>query len=352
MSRQRTNIALDAEVQEELDRLWKSKEVNEKTKKRLLIIRLARGGHLTLEEIADHVGVSRSVVQDWLKRFREGGLEAIVVRPKAPGKASHFHEKDLQAEMIELLRKGKWRTARQGQLWLEQTHGIKIALSTLYGWLGKLGGVLKVPRPFDIKKKPAEAESFKEHFYENLVALNLPPERPVKVWVADESRYGLHAVVRRCWSLKGVRVVVPHQLKYQWGYVYGALEVTTGKSEFLYLPRVSLPNTLEFLQQISESDPQAIHVVIWDRAGFHQRPGDPTLPENIRIMLLPAYSPELNPVEKLWDGFKDLIANRVFATLDAIEQVLDPLWQAYYRDPERVLRLVGQGWMHTQANVL
>ncbi len=108
-------------------------------------------GLYTLEEIAEIVGVFRSIVQDWIMRFKQGGLQAILVRPKALGKPSRLREPSLQQEMTDLLRQGKWRTARQAQRWLEQTHGIKIAVSTLYGWMGKLGGALKVPRPVNIK---------------------------------------------------------------------------------------------------------------------------------------------------------------------------------------------------------
>ena len=49
--------------------------------------------------------------------------------------------------------------------------------------------------------------------------------RPVRVWVADEHRYGLISVLRRCWGLRGVRVSAPYQTKYQWGYLHSALEV-------------------------------------------------------------------------------------------------------------------------------
>jgi len=56
-----------------------------------------------------------------------------------------------------------------------------------------------------------------------------------------------------------------------------------------------------FLEQIAQSDPAALHLVVWDQAGFHPRDGEVGVPDNVRLLSLPAYSPELNPVEQLGD---------------------------------------------------
>ena len=78
----------------------------------------------------------------------------------------------------------------------------------------------------------------------------------------------------------------------------------------------------KFLEQIAAHDPAAMHVVIQDGAGFHLPENDPRLPENVRVITLPAYRPELNPVEKLWDHLKDAICNRIFATVEELREAL------------------------------
>jgi len=69
---------------------------------------------------------------------------------------------------------------------------------------------------------------------ERIEALNLDPNRPVRVWVQDEMRTGLHSVLRRAWGLPGVRIVKKVEQRFEWEYVYGALEVdvdgVTGRS--------------------------------------------------------------------------------------------------------------------------
>ena len=141
-----------------------------------------------------------------------------------------------------------------------------------------------------------------------------------------------------------------HADDYEWGYAYGAVDVVSGESEFLLLPSVNLGFSLMFLRQIAERDPEAHHVVIWDNAGFHQRPGDGTLPANVRLLPLPAYSPELNPVEKLWEIVRDRVANKVHGTITAMDDAVARVLRDMYHAPDMIRSLVGTGWMHLQAN--
>ena len=117
--------------------------------------------------------------------------------------------------------------------------------------------------------------------------LTLPKDKPVKIWVADESRFGLHPQSRRCLALRGQWVVIPQQQRYEWDYVYGASEVLEGDAQFWFMPSVNLDFSRAFLQQIAASDPSGEHVVIWDQAGFHPRAGDAGLPEQIHLLPLP-----------------------------------------------------------------
>ena len=169
---------------------------------------------------------------------------------------------------------------------------------------------------------------------EKLDSLKIEAGKRVRVWVQDEMRHGLQPVVRRVWSLKGVRVVKETCQRYEWGYTFGALEVGGANScEFSILPTVSKEATRLHLEQIANSDPEAVHVLIWDGAGFHHRDGDKDIPHNMRVIQLPAYSPELNPPEKLWDLLKDGICNRVFDTIEALEDALVEKLRPYWEQP-------------------
>jgi transposase len=184
----------------------------------------------------------------------------------------------------------------------------------------------------------------------HLVALDVPADRPVRLWVADEMRYGLLPVTRRVWSLRGTRPVCPVYPRYEWAYVYGAAEVGgQARVAFLYGSRVDLEHSELFLQQLGAREPDATHVVIWDGAGFHPQDGAEGLPDNVRLLALPSYSPELNPIEGLWDQLKDYLCNKVFASLRAVEQAITDFLQPFWENPERVRALIGQGWLLVQA---
>ena len=139
----------------------------------------------------------------------------------------------------------------------------------------------------------------------------------------DEHRYGLLPVIRRVWARRGVRVPAPYATKYQWGYLHEALEVDGAhKAELLFTPAIDWDIHALFLKQIADSDPQALHVVSQDQAGFHLPTDDPRRPKNLRLLPLPPYSPELNPVERFGGLLKARVANRLYPSLRKLEDHL------------------------------
>jgi len=258
----------------------------------------------------------------------------------------------LLAEFQAGLKAGQWKRAKEIQQWLVSRHQVKMGLKGVYYWLGKLGGVLKVPRKSHAKKNAAQAAQFQQELCGKLTSLNVAGGKPVRIWVIDEHRYGLIPVVRKCWTLRGQRPTAPYQTKYEWGYLYSALEVD-GKNdaEFLCLPGVSLEMSRWFLEQLAASDPQAEHAVIQDQAGFHLNPELHKIPARIHVLPLPPYSPELNPVEAIGDLIKDRIGNTLFDKMEALEEAigeeLRPLWE----NAERVRTLVSHPWLVEQVNV-
>ena len=306
-------------------------------------------GDHTLDDIAGIAGCGRMTVHRCLVRLAEGGWDLLLRRDKPGARKSPMQAPQVQEEFQAKLRAGDFRTARQARRWLQERFGIELKVSSIYFWLNKYRASLKVPRPVHLKKKPLAAEIFPFELEAELWTLNLKPGRPVRIWMQDEGRFGLHTIVRRCWGLPGVRVVKTNQKKYQWGYLYGALEIGTGKTEALFMPNVGLEVSEVFLRHLADSEPEAEHIVIWDGAGFHQKADKHAVPDRVHVIQLPAYCPELNPVEKLWDVIKDGICNRIFHTLEelwaAVCEELKPFYQ-----PERVHQLLGESELLSSAN--
>jgi transposase len=334
---------------EEVDQAFGS-STDVRERERLQTIRMGMSGQYSIAEIAEALGRSRTVIWRWADKYRKSGIVGLLERKAAPGKKGKLGPEVIE-EITKGLQEGRWKRAKETRAWLKTTHKVKLSLKGMYYWLGKLGGVLKVPRKTHAKKDAAAAECFKAELSSRLKALNIPEGKPVRVWMEDEHRYGLISVLRKVWTLRGCKPVSPYQTRYQWGYLYGALEVEgSGATEFLFSPTVNIEASQAFLNQIAASDKDAEHVVIWDGAGFHQKPGTHPIPERVHLLQLPPYSPELNPVEKLWDQLKDEIGNHLYETLEEIEATITPLLEAYWSDARKVRSLIGNGWLQAQVN--
>jgi transposase len=348
MARKRTKLAVSAAQAAQLKEQIRAAG-DPRDKERLQVVQWATSGQHSLAELAQLAGRARSTIQVWLDDFTAGGVARLLERTPPPGKPSLVAGAKVQAELKAGLRAGHWRTAGQVAAWLQEKHGIKRAAKSLYYWLGKVGGALRVPRPCHVQQNPVATAAFRAELEANLEKLELPKDRPVKIWVADEARFGLHTQSRRCWAVRGQRVVIPQQQRYEWEYVYGALEVLEGDAQFRFMPAVNLEFSRDFLQQIAASDPAAEHVVIQDQAGFHPRTGDAGLPGRIHLLPLPPYSPELNPIEGLWDQVQDVTCNRRHESLDDLEQTLTNALRPFWETPARVLSLIHH-WLQVQAN--
>ena len=327
---------------EEVEKLYKSSE--EKHDRERLLAVLMGYEKKTLTEIGLSLKRGRSTISRWLKAYREGGIKQILHRGHGGGRPAALSECHQDA-LIDGLRSGHWKRAKDIQIWLYAEHKIDLKIGGIHYWLRKLKGSWKLPRPKHKGQDSEEAEQFKKDIVSHLEDLDIPSDRPVHVWVEDEHGYGLISVLRRCWTIRGHRVTIPIQRKYQWGYVYGAADTVTGKAEFLYTPTVSLEWSKVFLSQLVATDPEAIHVIIWDRAGYHPELVEGSLSESVRFLPLPARSPELNPIEPLWDQVKLRVSNEIWETLDSMESAIDEVLEPFWKHSKKVWSLLGNTWL-------
>lgn len=115
------------------------------------------------------------------------------------------------------------------------------------------------------------------------------------------------------WAERGSRPTVAKQTEYDWCYLYAAVNPVTGESSAMLAPTVNTDYMNEHLRFISEQAGPDKHVVlVLDQAGWHVAK-KLQVPKNITIHCLPPYSPELNPVERVWAYLKShYLSNRVY----------------------------------------
>lgn len=346
MARPLPNLGMERVA--ELEAAW-SKRTEAWERKRLQVMVLVAQHKLNAKEIAEAVDVGRASVFRYIDAFIQGGVEALLKREHKGGRPGTLKPEDKEAFLNELSA-GHFRRAKEARAWIEKRTGKSLSLPSVYKLLGKVGGVLKVPRKTHAKKDPLAAEIFKFTLPERLADASAGAER-TRVWVLDEHRYGLLPVIRRCWGLRGVRVHAPYATKYKWGYLHEAMEVDgDNRIELFFSPSIDQDTHALFLRQIAETDLQARHIVIADQAGFHLKPNDARVPANMRLLPLPPYCPELNPVEKLGDLVKDNICNQLFDKLPAIEQAILAELAPLRECGKRVAQLIGNGWLLDKVN--
>lgn len=149
---------------------------------------------------------------------------------------------------------------------------------------------------------------------------------------------GLLPVPHRVWAPKGQRPTAQVERHYEWLYVYGFVRPATGQSWWCLLSQVNTAAMALALATFARDEGiDADHraVVVLDRAGWHVS-ADLPLPDGIDLVFLPAYSPELQPAERLWPLVDEPIANRAFPTLDALEDVLVDRCRTLDADPQRL----------------
>lgn len=156
-----------------------------------------------------------------------------------------------------------------------------------------------------------------------------PSGGKVRVFLMDEARFGQQGTLTNVWAPRGSRPVAVKQTKYEWVYLYAAVEPATGDSTALLMPYVDTESFNIFLQALSSSLKPGEHaVLIMDQAGWHVSKGV-RMPTNITPLLLPPYSPELNPIENLWHYLKShYLSNRAYADYDELLDVGGDAWRA------------------------
>ena len=114
----------------------------------------------------------------------------------------------------------------------------------------------------------------------------------------DESRFGTHSKIGHGWFVKGQRTEVRVKLGFQNFYLYGAVSPVSGESFNYIIPGCNTECMNFFLKELSGEFSNEQLILIMDGAGWHKS-STLVIPSNIKIIHLPPYCPELNPIERL-----------------------------------------------------
>lgn len=324
---------------DELRRLERA-EKNAQRAKRLRIIILAIEGW-TAPAAAMAVGLSRRVCQRWLSRYNAEGVKGLDdqrgAEPRLPLTAeqqeqfrARLEAGPTAADEVCSLR------GKDVQRILAEEYSVLRSLAGVYHFLHRLGYSYLRPRPRHRKADPEKQAAFLKEWPARLqVIAAAQPTKRLRIYFQDESRFGQQGTTTNVWARTNSRPTAIRQTEYEYLWVLGAVCPETGQAEGLISPQLNTKIVNEFLKQFAETIPEGEHaVMLWDGAGFHGAK-QLRVPENVTVVTLPPYSPELNPIENLWHYLKSHFwSNRAYRDYDALEQAAVAAWRKAALDQE------------------
>lgn len=175
--------------------------------------------------------------------------------------------------------------------------------------------------------------------------------KPLEVWFQDEARVGQQGTLTRIWARRGSRPPAPRDQRHHWAYIFGAVCPARAIGAALVLPTVNAELMSLHLAEISQCVAAGAHaILVLDGAGWHQAGGRLVVPENITLMPLPPYAPELNPVENIWEFLRgNLLSHRVWETTTDIIDACCDAWNSLIKTPERIASIATRPWANVST---
>ena len=175
----------------------------------------------------------------------------------------------------------------------------------------------------------------------------LTPGAPIEIWFQDEARIGQKNGLVRQWARRGSRPRQPADQRYENAYLFGAICPARGKGAALALPFADTFAMQLHLDEISRHVAKGAHAVLrLDRAGWHTT-ARLNIPKNITPIFLPSRSPELNPVENIWQYLRaNWLSNRVFETYDDIIDAACEAWRKLIAQSQTITSIGMRDWAH------
>jgi putative transposase len=171
-------------------------------------------------------------------------------------------------------------------------------------------------------------------------------DKNLMVKLQDESRHGRINRPRACWCPPGMRPSVGCQIVREYTYLYGAVNPMDGTGDFLVLPNMKADCFLLFAEEISRRYPDNFVLLVCDGAASHLSKKMKRLPQNIGVVHIPPYSPELNPVEIVWREIRrNFFPNGAMESMEEVERRLVEAVEYYELNPGELESICGQDWI-------
>ncbi len=177
----------------------------------------------------------------------------------------------------------------------------------------------------------------------------LPPAaagKPIEIWFQDEARVGQQGTLTSLWALRGSRPAAVRDNRHESAYLFDAICPARATGAAIVMPFVSSEAMTQHLAEIATQVSVGAHaVLVCDGAGWHQTSERLIVPDNITLLRLPPYAPELNPIENVWEYLRgNQLSMWLWDSYDAIVDACCSAWNAFVADTTRVTSVTSRNW--------
>ena len=292
------------------------------------------------DEIAKRLGIGCNTLCRWVERYNSSGESGF---HRQPGQG---RKRTITPEKVEKIKgwvnsvEGVW-TLNRMSIKLADEEGISVTPQAIWYRLRESRWSWKTGRPTNPEGDKDAQEAFRKD------GLSEAVEDGKGVIFADSMRYGLISNLWRNWGPVGERVSIPKQMEFDWGYLWAEIDALAGELNVWFLPEMKGVTLSRIVAKMPGKWGNNV-ALVWDNAKAHKSAAK-RLPDGMSVISLPAYSPELNPVERFFQELRRKIANRLFSSLEELEIALSEAMEEYFQDPEKVRQLCAYPWILEQV---
>lgn len=303
------------------------------------------------KEIAEILGREYETVLEWVKAYNENGLQGLnSVKPTGRPSSLIEEQQNEVKHTVQMsprklgLKFSNWNCKNLGW-WIFKIFHVKLGREAIRLLLHKLGFVLIKPTYKYVLADKHERKRFLRRFRHKIKTLT----KHDLLFFLDESTFKQHPTLQAKWALEGSKEYVNTLGNHAKVNVFGAICHTIGKTLHMKSRKINSDLFVKFVNHMIECSRGKHLVLVLDNAPWHTSKKSKAFLENLKgivdVIWLPAYSPDMNPIEHLWRFMKSAFSNYFFSTIEKMTNALTDLIRSLYSNKKKIMTLCSPDYL-------
>lgn len=299
-----------------------SEEKSLLVKQKLSFLNLVANYRMSVKEATRALGLGLSTGYKWIKDWNEGGYQGLLPSPRRGGRPPRLKKEELD-RLRRLLQGRSYWTTKEVRHLIQEEFGVQLSCAQVGRILReKLKMRFGKPYPRDYRRPQDAEERLEKALKETLKELEAYGEDEIGIGFVDESSPQTTANTVRVWSFEKPTIIKnTERLK---ANAFGVYPLR-GKPVIHFGENSKEETFIEFLKVLREENPHyKVIILILDNFKTHrsQRVREEAEKLGIKLVYLPPYSPDLNPIEFIWKSIKRIVSTTFVQGLDELRQLI------------------------------